>query len=134
MKNGKTNILAKIAIFSVLIPLWRTFVRSCSKKRSIQSTTPASTNAITTSPELDEDYYKCEGKISKIHRQYNQDTKNSGNHGSVNMTAAMLGQMSLSVRPPCVISLELEQIGEVRPKIIDASKRVAHLQLLLACG
>ena len=46
------------------------------------------------------------------------------------MTASMLGQMSLSVRPPCVISLKLEQIGEVT----DASKRVAYLKLLLAGG
>ena len=50
--------------------------------------------------------YVCIMRIHKI----------SGDNGSVNMTAAMLGQMSLSVRPPCVISLKLEQIGEVSQK------------------
>ena len=115
MKNEKTNILVNITIFSAVIPLWRAFVSSCTK-RSMRRTIPSSTDATTTRPELDVDYYDCEGKISKTHRDlclYNEDTKNSGDHGSVNMTAAMLGQMSLSVRPPCVISLKLEQIGEV---------------------
>ena len=41
----------------------------------------------------------------------------TGDHGSVNMTAAMLGKMTLSVVPPCVISLKIEQMGEVSQKI-----------------
>ena len=115
MKNEKTKILVNITIFFGLIPHWRAYVSSCTKR-----STHVEIDATTTRPELDEDYYKCEGKkISKTQRDlclYNEDTQNSGDHGSVNMTAAMLGQMSLSVRPPCVISLKLEQIGEVSQK------------------
>ena len=110
MKNEKTKILVNITIFFGLIPHWRAYVSSCTKR-----STHVEIDATTTRPELDEDYYKCEGKkCPKLNVIY--VCINSGDHGSVNMTAAMLGQMSLSVRPPCVISLKLEQIGEVSQK------------------
>ena len=41
--------------------------------------------------------------------------KITGDQGSFNMTAATLGKITLSVRPPCVISLKIEQLGEVAP-------------------
>ena len=65
---------------------------------------------------LDEDYSKCEGKIKDFYTfiricQTNRDI--TGDHGSINMTSTMMTQLTLSVRSPCVISLRLEQIGEV---------------------
>ena len=74
MKNEETNILVNITIFSGLIPHWRAYVSSCTKR-----STYVEIDATTTRPELDEDYYKCEGKMSKIQRDlclYNEDIQN----------------------------------------------------------
>ena len=77
----------------------------------------------TTRRDLKDDSSQCEGKISYNEPRRSMSLKITGEHGSFNMTAELLGQLTLSVRPPCVINLMIEQIGEVSKKNISSSER-----------
>merc|ERR1711934_106460 len=97
MKFEKLNILVEMTFLSVFILLNCPKVSACMKGQSKRRSSV--TDATTTKRGLDEDYSKCEG-----------------DQGSFNMTAATLGKITLSVRPPCVISLKIEQLGEAAGK------------------
>ena len=92
----------------------RGFLPGSSQTNSLKRTTPKLMDEKRAL--LDKDYSKCEGKIKDFYtfKRICQTKRHvSGDHGSINMTSTMMSQLTLSVRSPCVISLRIEQIGEV---------------------